>query len=322
MTATDVLGEICDVLRLHGETYFTARLAGPYGVTIPPEGQRIRFHLVLDGHCYLQTRPDRTPQKLSAGDLVLVPNGAAHILADDPDRVPMPLSEVLQAYPMGADQILRVGAGDRPSEILCGFCGFDEAMRHPMFVGMPDHLVVHPDDPGCPEILSGLVKLLAVEARTRQAGMTAVITRLIEIVVIETLRAQIANGSDVVDKGKAMEGAGEIPFLAALSDPGISRVLSAMHHHPDFAWTADLLAREAGMSRTRFSVRFSKMAGCAPIEYLMRWRMILAADLLRQKAVPVDEIGRRCGYESLPSFTRRFKAHFGVGPGTYRRSWR
>ena len=73
------------------------------------------------------------------------------------------------------------------------------------------------------------------------------------------------------------------------------------------------------MSRARFAERFTRRVGLAPIAYLTHWRLMKARRLLRESDLSTEEIAARCGYASLPSFTRRYKAAFGVGPGAYRR---
>ncbi len=60
--------------------------------------------------------------------------------------------------------------------------------------------------------------------------------------------------------------------------------------------------------------------GLPPIGYLTNWRLMKARRLLRESDLGIDEIALRCGYKSLPSFTRRFKAAFKIGPGAFRRS--
>jgi len=74
------------------------------------------------------------------------------------------------------------------------------------------------------------------------------------------------------------------------------------------------------MSRGGFSERFTRVVGSPPIEYLRRWRLIKARALLASSGLDMAEIAERCGYRSVPSFSRRFKTAFGVGPGRFRRS--
>ena len=89
---------------------------------------------------------------------------------------------------------------------------------------------------------------------------------------------------------------------------------------PRRPWTIAELAVCSGLSRAVFAEKFTAAVGQPPIAYLTNWRLINARRLLRESDLGTDEIARRCGYQSLPSFSRRFKAVFRVGPGAYRRT--
>ena len=73
------------------------------------------------------------------------------------------------------------------------------------------------------------------------------------------------------------------------------------------------------MSRSAFALHFKATIGAAPIEYLARWRMVSAADLLRSADLSLGEIAERVGYDSEIAFGRAFKRAFKVSPSQYRR---
>ena len=54
-----------------------------------------------------------------------------------------------------------------------------------------------------------------------------------------------------------------------------------IHARYSEAWTVDLLAREAGVSKTVLNERFRALLGEAPMQYCGRWRMRAAANMLR-----------------------------------------
>jgi AraC-like DNA-binding protein len=56
------------------------------------------------------------------------------------------------------------------------------------------------------------------------------------------------------------------------------------------------------------------------MHYLTRWRVVLAAHLLRNGEPNLGRIAERVGYESEAAFSRAFKRQFGVPPGAWRRS--
>jgi AraC-like DNA-binding protein len=107
-------------------------------------------------------------------------------------------------------------------------------------------------------------------------------------------------------------------LLAALADPIAGRALKLIHAAPARRWTTDSLAREAGSSRTVLGERFHALIGKPPIEYLIGWRIQLAADRLRHGRDGIARIAGDIGYESEAAFNRAFKRVTGMSPGKWR----
>lgn len=308
MDTTDALSEVLASLRLTGHLYFRADLAGPFAVEVPAERRLVRFHYLRRGSCWLRGTVAEDPRQLGEGDLAILPNGSAHILADDPARPALPLAELLTTAPPDPSGLLRYGEGAGRVELLCGFCAFDEDIDHPILASLPAMMVLRPQDLGSAPWTVTALRLLGLESELAGEGMQAILSRLLEILFIQALR----QGGD---------GAEDPPgYLAALADPRLSRALAAMHREAARNWTIGDLATMAGMSRARFAESFTRRVGLAPIAYLTRWRLMKARRLLRESSLSTEEIAARCGYASLPSFTRRYKAAFGIGPGAYRRA--
>ena len=309
MDHSDILSEVFATLRIRSQLYFRAELRGAFSVEVPKERRRIRFHLLRQGRCWIAA-PDTTPVELTEGDLALVPNGAAQVLSAEPGAAPVPLPEVLAQGALTRG-VLKVGEGDSCVRLLCGFCRFDEAIDHPVLAGLPGLIVLRARDLGGEPWAAAALRLLALEADLDAAGSAGILTRLLEILFIQALRRMTAQP----------EAAGD-GFVAALSDPRLSRALDAIHRAPETAWRIGDLARLAGMSRARFAARFAEVVGLPPIGYLTAWRLMKARALLAESGLDMAEIASRCGYASVPSFSRRFKTAFGVGPGSYRREAR
>ncbi|HEU5296285.1 MAG TPA: helix-turn-helix transcriptional regulator, partial [Burkholderiaceae bacterium] len=62
------------------------------------------------------------------------------------------------------------------------------------------------------------------------------------------------------------------------------------------------------------------LVGEPPMQYLMRWRLALAARTLRSGNEALARVAERCGYESQAAFNRAFKREFGMPPAAWRRS--
>ena len=75
---------------------------------------------------------------------------------------------------------------------------------------------------------------------------------------------------------------------------------------------------ERGVSRSALSALFRELLGVSPMAYLARWRLLVAARVLRDEGLSVRKTADRVGYEAEAAFSRAFKRQFGVVPGAYR----
>jgi transcriptional regulator GlxA family with amidase domain len=157
------------------------------------------------------------------------------------------------------------------------------------------------------ERLTRLVELVAEEARDRRAGRELVLSRLVEILLIEALRSERAEA--------APSG-----LLRGLSDTRLAPALRQMHAQPARAWTVSELAKTSGLSRSSFFERFHHAVGMRPMEYLLAWRMALARDLLRRRELDIATVAERVGYASSSTFSTAFSRHVGTAPRRYARA--
>ena len=137
--------------------------------------------------------------------------------------------------------------------------------------------------------------------------MTWILTRLVEVLLIEALRA--TPGED------APAG-----LLRGLADPRIAPAIRELHGHVARSWTVAQLARTAALSRSAFFERFTRTVGLPPMEYLLAWRMALAKDLLRRRELALAEIADRIGYSSASSFSTAFSRYVGQPPSHFARA--
>lgn len=307
MDNQDIISDVFSTLRISGDLYFRAVLRGDFSIEIPRERRSIRFHLVRQGRCQV-TVPGAPISHIREGDLAIIPNGAAQILASKPQSRSKPLAEIVAEGHL-KDGVLTYGDGDRQTRLLCGFCRFDEAVDHPVLANLPKLMILRSADLGREPWIAAALRLLALEADFDAQGTNGILARILEILFIQTVRQMTARF-----------GGPENGFIAALSDLHLARALQAIHTRLDAPWTVASLASEAGMSRARFAHRFTTAVGMPPIDYLTRWRLMKARSLLAHSQLDMNDIANRCGYASTPSFSRRFKLAFGVGPGSFRRS--
>lgn len=213
----------------------------------------------------------------------------------DPKVTPAPTQDVRHGRPEGPADV----------RLLGGYFIFDSPDASLLVSLLPAMIHVR----GI-QRLSVLVRLVGEEAGGQSAGRDLVLARLVEILLIEALRA--TRGKD------APPG-----LLRGLADARVAEALRQMHGDPQRPWTVADLAGEAGMSRSAFFDRFTRTVGLRPMEYLLAWRMAVAKDLLRGRDIALDEVARRVGYGSASTFSTAFSRHVGQPPGRYARlDWR
>lgn len=86
--------------------------------------------------------------------------------------------------------------------------------------------------------------------------------------------------------------------------------------------TVAKLARYVGLNRSYLTTVFQSVLQMSPQQFLMRFRMTRAAQLLRENNLSVGEVARSCGYPAPLTFSKAFKRTLGVTPSRYRRGAR
>lgn len=299
--APDLLSESLALLRIRGHIGSRTEARGAWGLQLPASDSY--FHLIESGNCWLRLADAREPIRLDAGDAVILPRGPAHRLSDAPGRPTISLAEALETQ---RDGIVRLGGEGPTTGIICGAFRFDGAAGHPLLEALPPLLHV----PGA-HVPAGdrepLQRFLIREVRHPSLGAEAMVARLLELLFVQTVRGWIDS-----------QPAGTTGWLVALRHPVVSTVLKGMHSSPAHDWTVTELAALAGVSRSSLAALFRRIVGVSPMAYLARWRLLLAARVLRDEGLSVREAADRVGYEADAAFSRAFKRQFGVAPGAYR----
>ncbi|ANJ28341.1 AraC family transcriptional regulator [Agromyces aureus] len=304
----DRVARVLQTLRMRGVFYCRSELTEPWGLEMPAVADSVSFHVPTVGSCWLSV-DGAPPVELRAGDLALVPHGRGHEILSSPDIRRPPRVDLLPQHFVGPHySVLEHGGGGRTTRLICGVVAFDDPAARELVRGLPRTLTVRGDDPVMASSIRDTLRLLADELTRSQPGAEAVATRLSDILVVQAIRAWLAN-----------EPAERDGWLRALQDDRIGSALEAMHADPGGDWSLERLARTATMSRSAFSARFTGIVGEAPMAYLTRWRMNLAANRLREDRATVAQVAADVGYQSEAAFTRAFARTIGVTPGVVRR---
>lgn len=184
------------------------------------------------------------------------------------------------------------------TETVCGSFEFGAGLSNPLVQALPEVQVITLRDIPALEMAA---TLLFKEAAERHCGRQAVLDRLIEVVIIQLLRA-------LMDQNRL-----EFGLLAGLAHPKLMKAINAMHAEPSRAWSLEALAEVAGMSRARFAACFRDTVGVPPGTYLTDWRMAVAQSMLR-RGKPVQIIADEVGYASASALSRAFSAQLGLSP--------
>ncbi len=305
----DVLDDILDTLDLKGSLYFRTDFSAPWAVTVPHYQQAARFHLVIQGQCSV-TVADHAPVTLNPGDLILIPRGRSHILADQKCESAPELETVLNATGYDGRGVLVVGEGDpdAATQMICGHFTFRHGADHPILRALPDFLLTRASDRAREPELDDILRLITRRLFGGALGSAAAVTRLSEIMFIELVRFGLSREDRLQS------------VLGAYSDKHIGNALSLIHEQPETAWTVQSLASEVGMSRSRFADRFGELVGTGPMTYLTDWRLQKALSSLSEAGSSVQQIAGQAGYQSAAAFTRAFTSKFGIPPTEYRRN--
>ncbi len=304
----DVLGDILSTLELRSTFYYRAELTAPFAISMPEHPEVIRFHVASEGPGWIEL-PSGESVRFSAGDLILIPHGAAQVLANAPGGEPVPLRTVLEEIRYDGGGPLVFGGGGAKTVVVCGHFGFAHKVMHPVIASLPALIHVKGRADRHYTWLEQFLVYMDGESKLRSEAWREVIKRLAEIIFIYVLREYMGSHPH------------STAALMALVDPQIGKALQAIHATPAGDWSVDTLAARAAMSKTVFAARFRETLGVTPARYLVSWRMHKASALLMSRSDrSIREIAWEVGYESEAAFNRTFKEHFGAPPGRYRRS--
>jgi AraC-like DNA-binding protein len=296
---SDPLSEVIGLLR--PRAVFAKRIsgAGRWGVRYSEYGEP-SFCTVLEGSCRLAV--DGHPAiTLDAGDFLLLPATPGFTMSGFEPVTPERIDPKVTSAP--TDEV-RHGRPDGPPDVrlLGGWFVFDSPDAALLGSLLP--AVVHVRGA---ERLSMLVRLVGEESSEQRSGRDLVLTRLVEVLLIEALRS--TPGED------AHPG-----LLRGLADARLAPAIRQMHGDVARSWTVTQLAQTAALSRSAFFDRFTRTVGRPPMEYLLAWRMALAKDLLRRHELALTEVAERVGYGSASTFSTAFSRYEGQPPSRYARA--
>ncbi len=310
----DVLSEVLAICR--AERAVTARfhLSSPWGLHSNGVSGSAMIRMARGAPWWVQVAGSGAPLRVEPGDLVMLPLGAAHRMGSSPDAPAVPFAQLLtQRVPGARDEApleLHHGGGGAGCEMFSALLWFSAYCRHSVLSILPPLIHVRASVLSTAVTLGSSMEALVTETLDQRPGWRLSASRMGELLLVNILREHLLNGAGAT-------GAAEAGWWRGLSDPAIARAIAAMHREPARGWTVESLAREAAMSRSRFSDRFKALVGDTPIGYLGAHRMALAAQQLEAGHLALAQVAQEAGYESDKVFARAFRRWAGLSPTAY-----
>jgi AraC-like DNA-binding protein len=243
------------------------------------------------------------PTRLEAGDCFLLPRGRPFRLASDLTLTPV---DALTIFSTARDAAIASYNGGGDFFGVGGYFDFAGDNAGILLGVLPP--IVHIRKEADKAALRWSMERLMQELREPQPGGFLVAQHLAHLMLVQALLQYLTEGSR-----------GGVGWLFALADKQMGAAINAMHDDPGHRWTLQALAERAGMSRSSFALKFKETVGASPLEYLTRWRMLLAGDRLANSSDPISVIAPSLGYESESAFSTAFKRVMDCSPRQYSR---
>jgi AraC-like DNA-binding protein len=306
----DAVAGLLDGPRARGAFLLRSSMEPPWSLRIQDEAP-LTIAAIVKGEAWILSDDDE-PQHLTEGDVAIFRGPDHYTVADDPRTPPQAIIHPGQrcTTPDGVElhQAMELGVrawGNDPDGThvqLVGTYHLDGEVGGRLLAALPAVLVVPAGTLEAP-----LVELLAGEMAREEPGQDAVLDRLLDLLLIATLRAWFARQED------AAPG-----WYRANGDPVVGRALRMLYHHPAHPWTVAGLAAEVGASRAALARRFTELVGEPPMAFLTAWRLALAADLLLEPGATIGAVARKVGYGSPYALSTAFKRNRGISPRQHR----
>ncbi len=320
----DTLSGVLKSVRLEGAVFLDAEFTAPwcmrgkYGMTsvkqqLAGAEHVVLFHFLTQGACRVRLAEGGDVIEVVAGDLILFPQDDRHLMGSDLHLAPLEADSLIDAATaVAADpEFVRIrhGGGGAATRFVCGYLACSRSLCRPLLEALPRVLRIPIGDGQASTLLRELLRVGVRESSASRPGAQSTLAKLAELMFVEALRRYVETLPPEVHG-----------WLAALRDVQIGRALALLHEAPERGWTVDDLAREVALSRSLLATRFASLVGESPMQYLMRWRLALAARALRSGGDAISRVAERSGYETEAAFSRAFKREFGLPPSAWRKA--
>ncbi len=258
----------------------------------------IKCFALYSGACWVELAGPPAPVRLEAGDFVMLPTGQAFRLYTSTEAAPLDAEAFFSSFPTGEIAVLNGGGGCLG---VGGYFDFDGLHADRLLAMLPP--LVHIRAEANKAALRSSIERLMSEMRAPQPGSSLIAGHLAQALLVEAIRRHLAERSS-----------NSTGWLFALADRKMHAAIAAMHADLGRRWTLKDLAGVAGMSRSSFAARFKATVGEPAMDYLTRWRMMVAAERLTAEGLSISVVASAVGYDSDSAFGAAFKRVIGRPP--------
>ena len=264
----------------------------------------IKCYAMLAGECWLTVEGIAEPVLVKAGDCFLLPRGLPFCLATDLSLPPVDFATLSAAWRAARTNATQPVGG---RYLVGGHFLLAGVHAETLLRSLPP--IVHIREEADKAAMRWSLDRMRDELRDPQPGGALIAQQLAYVMLVQALRLHLADAAS-----------GRVGWLFALADKQMGGAIACMHDEPGRAWTLQSLAERVGMSRSIFALRFKATVGATPMEYLTRWRMLLAGERLKTSGESIAEIACSLGYESESAFGKAFRRVMGCSPRQHSRA--
>jgi AraC-like DNA-binding protein len=295
----DVINDILETLRFKGSIFFRSDLAAPWGMSLTGISGP-RFHIILSGECFVGSKDNETV-RASETDIIMLPNGNSHWIADKPGRDLVPSTSAGKACEL-RDPMFQQGT--ITNRLMCGMVVYDQNTIHPILDALP--AIINFSMLEASGSVWSLVGLIDEEMRSPEGASSNITDRLTEVLFLKLLYQYVYANHETTG------------FIAALRDKRIHQALIMIHAEPGYNWSLKNLGERVGMSPATLVRHFQDAVGMAPISYVNNWRMLKAYNAIKYTLVSLEKVASSLGFTSSRTLTRAFDRQYGLTPSKLR----
>ena len=187
------LAELFQGVHMDGVFYCPSIFSEPWGVSLPPMGDCVWFHVVTSGSGMVAVDGATEPRPFHRGDLLLVPHGTGHRAwgatpAPTPSVLDLPHDTLSDRY-----GVLRHGGGGERTELVCGGVRFVHPAARTLIEALPRVIHIAAADVPRRDWLRTTLDLIDDETRQTRPGSDVIVSRLCDIIVVQAIRHWIEN---------------------------------------------------------------------------------------------------------------------------------